>query len=428
MRNAPDKNPFKGVSDLLSRAAPARRNAHFIAYVIDIVLVFIVSYLLFLGGRAIVSSSEAYKRNYANYEAEITYYQDMLVEAHIAEYIDRDNNVLVDDEDLCVKTAISQIILSYSHDNPSSPEFFEDPSIKLKEIYNGDFYSDCFTEASFDNDYVSKFFIDYIPLHNENNKLIDLGNMSSVEYTIYFYKKHAIEHEKLRFVYDVGGNSIPYLRMDIANEIYKYLVRADGNNRDDYDAFIDFYTSMLNDTQDIIFKSESYQNGHYQDYLSYRQKTTQAIGWTLLISIFLAYYLAVFLPQMIFKDGRSIGRILLRLASINTDKSETELWKVILRSIFTAISSVYIAFFLVLLPPFNGASMILYLPFITIGTFDITILNIIIVVFALAAINGITMLLTHEKRNLVDVISKTIVVDVTMLDEPDYDERDEANL
>ena len=81
MRNAPDKNPFKGVSDLLSRAAPAKRNTHFIAYVIDVVLVFIVSYLLFLGGREIVSNSDAYKKNYANYEAEITYYQDMLIEA-----------------------------------------------------------------------------------------------------------------------------------------------------------------------------------------------------------------------------------------------------------------------------------------------------------------------------------------------------------
>ena len=83
MRSGPDKNPFRGVSDLLSRAAPAKRNLHFLSYIIDVVLVAIVSYLLFLGGNAIVSNSDGYKKNYTNYETEITYYQDMVVDAHL---------------------------------------------------------------------------------------------------------------------------------------------------------------------------------------------------------------------------------------------------------------------------------------------------------------------------------------------------------
>lgn len=428
MRSGPDKNPFKGVSDLLSRASPAKRNLHFLSYIIDVVLVAVVSYLIFLGGYSITTNTDGYKKNYENYETEITYYQDMVVEAHIAQYIDRDNHVIVDDEDLSLKMAISQILLSYSYDEPSSPEFTENPLEKLKEKYTGSFYDDCFTKASFDIDYVSQFFIDYVPTHNYNNELIDLKDYSSTSYTVIFYKQHAASSDKLKFVYSTDDSEIPYLRLDVANDLYKYLVRADGYTRDAYDSFVSFYSSMLTDCEDMIFQSPSYQNTHYQDYLRYRKSITQALNTTLILSIFFGYYVAVFLPMMIFRDGRSFGKIFLRLASINVDKSETEIWKVILRSLLAASSNIYLAFFLALLPPFNGASLILYLPYLTIGSFDITLILIVIMVFVLAAINGIVMLLNHDKRSATDLLFKTVTVDVTMLDEPDYDERNDTHL
>lgn len=428
MRNAPDKNPFKGVSDLLSRAAPANRNHHFLSYIIDIVLVAILSYLLFLGGNTISKNSDNYKTNYANYETEITYYQDMVVDAHISEYLSRDAHLLADREDISLKMAISQVLLSYTYDNPSSPEFLENPITKLKEIYTGSFYEDSFVEASFDNDAISKFIIDYVPLHNENNELIDYHDLSPESYTIIYHKKHANKYDKLKFIYSTDDSTLPYLRVDIASDLYDYLVRADGFTRDAYDYFVEFYTSMLTDAENIIFKAPTYQNGHYLDYLKYRKVVTQITNITLLISTFLAYLIVVLTPQLIFKDGRTLGRIFLRLAVTNTDKSEYETWKVIVRSVIGAISNFFIAFFLVLLPPFNGASLTLYLPFITIGSFDITLLNIVIVIFVLASVNGIFMLLTHEKRSLTDLIFKTVTVDVTALDEPDYDERNEAFL
>lgn len=427
MRNAPDKNPFVGVSDLLSRASPAKRTLHFLSYLIDLLLVALASYLLFLGGNAIVSNTDGYKDNYANYESEITYYQDMIVEAHLAEYINRDTHYLAEDEDLAVKMAISQILESYTHDTVESPVFLENPKDKLKEIYNSSFYENAFVEISFDNDYIGQFFTKYVPLHNENEELIHFGEKTPITYAIGFYKGRVSKYTKLKMIYSADDSALPYLRLDVANEIYKFLIRADGYDRTLYDDFVEFYTTMLTDAEDIIFKAESYQSGHYVDYLSYRQKITQYICTTLLICIVLGYYIAVFLPQMIFRDGRSFGKIFMRLGSINTDKSETELWKVIVRSLLAAISFIFIAFFLVLLPPFNGSSMLLYLPFISIGTWDITMINIIIIIFVLCIINGVFMLLTHEKRSLTDLLFKTITVDVTLLDEPDYDEKEETN-
>ena len=421
MRNGPDKNPFRGVSDLLSRAAPAKRSLHFLSYIIDLLLVFIVSYLLFLGGNAIVSNTSEYKKNQSLHEGEITYYQDMLVEAHIAEYLNRDEHTIASDEDLSIKMAISQILLSYSHDDPEFKEFNEDPSIKLKEVYVGSFYESAFVNADFDKDYIAQFIIDYVPNHNTNNELIDFKEKTPKDYFITYYQNHAVYYSNLKYAYPDG--EFPYLKPEVAKEIYKYLVQEGDYSRDRYDDFVNLYSAMLDDSEELVFNAETYQKEHYSVFVSSRRKITQAVDTTMIVSIFLAYFIAVFLPMMIFRDGRSFGKIFLRLGVMNTDKSEVEVWKIILRSFLAALSNVFIAFFLVLLPPFNGSSMILYLPFI----FDITMLHIILIIFILASINGIFMLLTHEKRSLTDIIFKTITVDVTLLDEPDYDEKNETN-
>lgn len=425
MRNGPDKNPFKSVSDLLFRASPASRTHHFLAYIIDLILVFITSYLLFLGGNSITTNSKSYKKNYAKYTEEVTYYQDVLVEAHVAEYLSREDNYLADDEDLSIKMAISQVI--YSHSKDSNNEFSENPLPKLQQTYVGSFYQDAFTSISFENDYVSKFLIEYVPAHNENQNLVRYNDDTPTAYTMKFYEKYARNYDNISFVFE-NNDSIPYLKPSVANSVYKFLVRLDTSNRNAYDSFVNFYSEMLQKCEDIVFNSSEYQNGHYQEYLKYRKKVTQAIDTTIILSIFLAYFPVILLPMFIFKDGRSLGKIILRIGTINTDKSEVELWKWLIRSVMGGLSFLFLAFFIVLLPPFNGLSYIMYLPYISLGKLDLTLISIVIISFVFTAINGILILLSHEKRSISDFIFKTITVDVTALDEPDTDEKNETHL
>ena len=239
MRNGPDKNPFRSVSDLLFRAAPARRTVHFLAFLIDIVLVFLASYLLFLGGNSLVTKSKSYQTNYAKYNEEITYYQDMLVEAHVAEYLSRDDNLLADDEDLTTRIAISQILMSYSHDKESEdPEFDENPEAKLRETYVGTFYQDAFVKISYENDYISKFFLEYVPTHSENEELVKFYDVAPKTYVINFYKKTLGKYGNIAFLGLNDDTEIPYLKPSVANNIYKFLIRADGFSRDAYDSFV----------------------------------------------------------------------------------------------------------------------------------------------------------------------------------------------
>ena len=284
MRNGPDKNPFRGVSDLLSRAAPAKRSLHFLSYIIDLLLVFIVSYLLFLGGNAIVSNTSEYKKNQSLHEGEITYYQDMLVEAHIAEYLNRDEHTIASDEDLSIKMAISQILLSYSHDDPEFKEFNEDPSIKLKEVYVGSFYESAFVNADFDKDYIAQFIIDYVPNHNTNNELIDFKEKTPKDYFITYYQNHAVYYSNLKYAYPDG--EFPYLKPEVAKEIYKYLVQEGDYSRDRYDDFVNLYSAMLDDSEELVFNAETYQKEHYSVFVSSRRKITQAVDTTMIVSIF----------------------------------------------------------------------------------------------------------------------------------------------
>ena len=427
MRDGPDKNPFRSVSDLLFRATPASRTHHFLAYIIDLVLVFVTSYLLFLGGHAITTNSKSYKTNYSKYTEEITYYQDTLVEAHVAEYLNRDDNYLAEDEDLSIKMAISQVIYSYSKDTAHTEFTEEDIVSKLKETYVGTFYQDAFVPISFENDYVSRFFIEYVPDHNENENLVRFHDDSPKVYTVKFYEKYSGNYPNISFVKE-SDDSLPYLKPSIANKVYEFLIRRDTNNRNAYDSFVNFYSEMLQKCEDIVFNSSVYQKGHYQDYLKYRKNITQAIDTTMILSIFLAYFPVILLPMLIFKDGRSFGKIILRTGTINTDKSEVELWKWLLRSVLGGLSGLFLAFFLVLLPPFNGLTYLMYLPYISIGKLDITLLTTIIVSFVITAFNGIVVLLSHEKRSVTDFIFRTVTVDVTALDEPDSDEKNETHL
>ena len=427
MRDGPDKNPFRSVSDLLFRATPASRTHHFLAYIIDLVLVFVTSYLLFLGGHAITTNSKSYKTNYSKYTEEITYYQDTLVEAHVAEYLNRDDNYLAEDEDLSIKMAISQVIYSYSKDTAHTEFAEEDIVSKLKETYVGTFYQDAFVPISFENDYVSRFFIEYVPNHNENENLVRFHDDSPKIYTVKFYEKYAGNYPNISFVKE-SDDSLPYLKPSIANKVYEFLIRRDTNNRNAYDSFVNFYSEMLQKCEDIVFNSSVYQKGHYQDYLKYRKNITQAIDTTMILSIFLAYFPVILLPMLIFKDGRSFGKIILRTGTIKTDKSEVELWKWLLRSVLGGLSGLFLAFFLVLLPPFNGLTYLMYLPYISIGKLDITLLTTIIVSFVITAFNGIVVLLSHEKRSVTDFIFRTVTVDVTALDEPDSDEKNETHL
>ena len=427
MRDGPDKNPFRSVSDLLFRATPASRTHHFLAYIIDLVLVFIASYLLFLGGHSITTNSKSYKNDYANYTEEITYYQDTLVEAHIAEYLNRDDNYLVEDEDLSIKMAISHVLYSYSKDT-SHTEFTDtDVEQKLKETYVGTFYQDAFVPISFENDYISRFFIEYVPAHNENENLVRFHEDSTKAYTVKFYEKYAGNYPNISFVKE-SEDTLPYLKPSVGNSVYEFLIRKETNNRNSYDSFVNFYTEMLQKCEDIVFNSSVYQKGHYQDYLKYRKNITQAIDTTMILSIFLAYFPVILLPMLIFKDGRSFGKIILRVGSINTDKSEVELWKWLLRSILGGLSGLFLAFFLVLLPPFNGLTYLMYLPYISIGKLDITLLATIFISFVIASLNGVVVLLSHEKRSVSDFIFRTVTVDVTALDEPDSDEKNETPL
>ena len=80
---------FKSNYDLLKRASPAKPGKRFVSFFIDLMVVFLLSTLLFLGGKAIVTSTNEFTTNETNVKEEVKYYNNFIEKAVSASFIYR---------------------------------------------------------------------------------------------------------------------------------------------------------------------------------------------------------------------------------------------------------------------------------------------------------------------------------------------------
>ena len=64
---------FETTHELLKRASPAKPGKRFVSFFIDFIIVFFVSYLVFLGGFQITKSNKGYISTQDKIQEEITY-------------------------------------------------------------------------------------------------------------------------------------------------------------------------------------------------------------------------------------------------------------------------------------------------------------------------------------------------------------------
>lgn len=102
-----------------------------------------------------------------------------------------------------------------------------------------------------------------------------------------------------------------------------------------------------------------------------------------------------------------------KLGEISDDNQPIS-WKVILiKSIFGIFGYLPVIFLLYMFSPFNGVFNAMMYPFIG----NISLLVILIIIFIIEVVNGIFILFTPNKVGLDGLITKSILVDRTRLDE-----------
>ena len=404
---------FKSNYDLLKRASPAKPGKRFVSFFIDLMVVFLLSTLLFLGGKAIVTSTNEFTTNETNVKKEVKYYNNFIEKTYLVEFANKENSERVSTEKMIYKNVCRAIYYSYN--------------LIVENKFNID---SKVTEygTSIDGDNIYLFYTDYVVNNNENNQILDFKGKTSQEYVIDFYKTYFGESSYYQ-MFDSQSKDIPTLNTNVAKALHDYLFDVGETAQKElgqtyYSNFVSSYSTMLDVSENIMLKSEPYYTDHYLSYVESITIQTGLINITLIICIMMATLLGVVLPKILFKDEVTIGRKITSLGVIQLNGEKSKPISLIIKSILSLFGFLISSIMIYILPPFYLNYDLMMMPFAKNTSFSFGLILIIIALIGI--INAIPILFTHYKTSFLDMLFKTKVVDLTYLDEGDIDEKDEA--
>lgn len=192
-----------------------------------------------------------------------------------------------------------------------------------------------------------------------------------------------------------------------------------------YDTYYSAYAYLLEEAENALLMSEPYYSTHYLAYYEACCVQARYANVALLISIFIAYLLAVLTPKYLFKDGKTIAYKLFGLGVIN-DEGEANPWYItLLKSLIGSVGFSFLAIMLYMVPPFNGVFDAMFFPNFIIGT-KINLGTILMIVILGSLLINVVMLFTHYRKNIINLIFHDKVVDIHYLDEGDNDDQFEG--
>ncbi len=404
---------FHSDIETFRRASPAKASKRFVSLFLDMILAFFLADGLFFGAYAIVAAFPDYQASVSAVKNEVSYYNDLIESTHLVIFEDKENSTRYDPDVLSLKNAARQIVLTYDTLKASDAlgDFAEPREAETEAAGE---------EASFATDNVAYFYTQYVPQHNDGNDILDFGGLTPEAYDISVLKAAFGSNSSL-FVYD--GEKMPYLTLYAAEHINSYLYEGgtDDVGKGFYEDYYYAYDAMLSNAENLVLSSASYHSNHFVVYLSARDKEASLLADALLASLSLSYVLIVFLPQLLFKDGRTFGRLVMGLGLRDENRKEIHPWQLLVRSLFGLAGFWVLALLIPVMPPFNFDFTCVFLNFVTIGSFGVSLALLDLVIAFLAVANGCFILLSHYRVSAVDLLTKSAIVDKKHLDEPDTD-------
>lgn len=410
--------------ELIKRASPAKPGKRFLSFCIDYFIVLLVSFLLFSLGFTIVKTNDSYKREVEIVDREVTYYNEFAEDTGLVELEDGNR---VDSIYLIIKNAFRAIYHSYL--NSSVPDFVIDDSELNGTITNEDgsktITVSSYGEASLETDTISFFYTKYVVDHSEL-KIIDFKEKTAVQYLCELYDYY---FEDDLFIIPADKNSMPIMKPDTASKIYTYFFDEDAEKNstkkyeDGKNLFYSFqisYQNMLNEAENLLVVSEPYFTEHYTIYRDSYEKQGRYVNYTLIISFVVAYLVSVLLPKLLFGDGRTIGRFLMKLGVNSIDEENVPWYVTLINSILGTIGFMSVMLLIFLFPPFNGIYDFMYIPLLTSSRW--LSLGLILLVVAISAVAiYISTLFAYNKTSLIDTLTRTRVVDLKRIDDDEND-------
>lgn len=173
--------------------------------------------------------------------------------------------------------------------------------------------------------------------------------------------------------------------------------------------FIAYYKTLLTNAQEDLSKSEPYAS-----ILPLYQEAYSKTAWTSTISafitfgvVFLVFYLLI---PLLSKEKKTIGKRVMKLATINEDGSKIKWHQILFRALILMVT---LSFGVVITPFFTWSFYSLSLPFISFGDFSLTLGTLYIFSGIFIVGTYVCMIATKKHQALHDLICKTVVIDTS---------------
>ncbi len=391
---------FKSRIDLYKDKGDASLSKRLIALIIDFFLLLMTTLLLYLGTNQIVINNQMYQRYEKQVKDEIAYYNHLLNETHIIDFNDDDLMVRYDVDSMALKLLSLHISLSYQKDANN------DFTVVPKECLDVGI-------ASINEDFLSYFYTVYVPKHNTNNAFIDFGGVDPLIYYKNLMKGYAGNQFDNYFIFG-EEDELFYLRPYVANRIYHYYFLEEDKGESEYQYISQLFYYAIEEAELTLINSSPYYEEHYLPYREAYANQGNIINLAFLLTSYVAYLIIIVLPQLVFNDAVTLGKLAMGIAIISKRRQKLKWYFKLIRMIGGLLISPLSSLLIPVLPMFNFNFTTFNLPLLGSG---FTYGWFLVILASLLLINGLVALFNHRHFSLMDYLTSSIVIDKNKMQE-----------
>lgn len=356
---------------------------------IDAILLLVLGVILTLTlGFGMLKNNEGYLSNYNKcFDSIKEMYQ--IQDASKLHKLSDDSKVL-NEADYFDDYIIKQIRLSYK----TFESEFNDAGITL-EITEDNY-------STLENDELAYYFTCY-----KVEKNINLESFQNKEPLEYFKEEILFKNIDKEYYLD-QQDKLPILKSEVAISLYKHYSEIEMNK----DLYYEFQDAVIAIREIGLKDLKTYEvfNSHFINYEEAFKEMAKYHNITLLIAFTLSFAILIAIPNLVFKNGMSVGKLLTRTRIIHYEDNDIG---IVRRLIISLLSYVAYISVIAVISLFTFGFENLAMPWFVLGAFEVSFLKMLLLGFAFMLVNFILMSVISEHRSLIDVITNTKQVDVT---------------
>lgn len=353
------------------------------AYLIDFVILILLSFLLTFSINKIYQNSNSYNVINTEITLKVEKMNQYTSEAKLTTFDENKN--LKSINDMYKDYVFMSILKSYDlHEEVFNKE-------NIKDLHNHEEFKK-YESISYENDNLAYFYTRYIP-SNEDIKFNFEGKSPEIYYKYLFIKINGVL-DPYEFLSDY-----PTLKSKDAIKLYNYYINDKKENIDVDNALYKIFTTTLSHSAKIFYEFPFYKT-LYDQYQSEYQILVNNTNYILIGAYSLSFIITFIIPLFIFKNNQTFGKKIMRIIVIS--KNDKKL------NIFNSILKVVLHYFL------SFYTIVLSSIFIT-GIQSITHVNkvltsLLIFSFAFVIVDLLVGLFSKLNRSLDDLLTNSITI------------------